>query len=34
MIPMEQKNMCIYIEPDAKMIALMKQWMGMKMYLD
>ena len=34
MIPMEQKNVCIYIEPDAKIIDLMKQWMGMKMYQD
>ncbi len=34
MIPMEQKNVCIYIEPDSKMINLMKQWMGMKMYQD
>ena len=34
MIPMEQKNVCIYIEPDAKMTDLMKQWMGMKMYQD
>ena len=34
MMPMDQKNVCIYIEPDAKMIDHMKQWMGMKMYQD
>ncbi len=34
MIPMDQKNVCIYIEPDAKMVDHMKQWMGMKMYQD
>lgn len=34
MIPMDQTNICIYIEPDAKMIEHMKQWMGMKMYQD
>ena len=34
MVPMDQKNACIYIEPDAKMIDHMKQWMGMKMYQD
>ena len=34
MMPMDQKNACIYIEPDAKMIDHMKQWMGMKMYQD
>ncbi|HJA12710.1 MAG TPA: hypothetical protein H9799_07130 [Candidatus Mediterraneibacter merdipullorum] len=34
MLPMEQKNVCIYIEPDAKMIEHMKQWMGMKMFQD
>ena len=34
MISLDQKNECIYIEPDAKMIDHMKQWMGMKMYLD
>lgn len=34
MMPMEQKNVCIYIEPDAKMIDHMKQWMGMKMFQD
>ena len=34
MLPMDQKNVCIYIEPDAKMVEHMKQWMGMKMYQD
>lgn len=34
MIPMEQKNVCIYIEPDGKMIDHMSQWMGMKMFKD
>ncbi len=34
MLPIEQKNVCIYIEPDEKMIDHMKQWMGMKMYQD
>ena len=34
MISLDQKNECIYIEPDAKMIDHMKQWMGMKMYQD
>ena len=34
MMPMDQKNVCIYIEPDAKMVDHMKQWMGMKMYQD
>lgn len=34
MIPVEQKNTCIYIEPDQKMIDHMKQWMGMKMFED
>ena len=34
MMPMDQKNICIYIEPDAKMVDHMKQWMGMKMYQD
>ncbi len=34
MMPLDQKNVCIYIEPDAKMIDHMKQWMGMKMYQD
>lgn len=34
MIPLNQKNVCIYIEPDDKMVSHMKQWMGMKMYLD
>lgn len=34
MIPLQQKNVCIYIEPDAKMVDHMKQWMGMKMYQD
>ena len=34
MMPMDQKNICIYIEPDAKMIDHMKQWMGMKMFQD
>ena len=34
MMPMDQKNVCIYIEPDTKMIDHMKQWMGMKMFQD
>lgn len=34
MLPMDQKNVCICIEPDAKMLDHMKQWMGMKMYQD
>lgn len=34
MIPKDQKNVCIYIEPDAKMIDHMSQWMGMKMFKD
>ena len=34
MMPMDQKNICIYIEPDAKMTDHMKQWMGMKMFQD
>lgn len=34
MLPMEQKNVCVYIEPDSKMTDHMKQWMGTKMYLD
>lgn len=34
MIPLDQKNVCIYIEPDAKMVNHMKQWMGMKMFED
>ena len=34
MIPMDQKNICICIEPDAKMIEHMSQWMGMKMFKD
>ena len=34
MLPMNQKNVCIYIEPDGKMVDHMKQWMGMKMYQD
>ena len=34
MIPKDQKNICIYIEPDAKMIDHMSQWMGMKMFRD
>lgn len=33
-MPLDQKNVCIYIEPDSKMIDHMKQWMGSKMYLD
>lgn len=33
-IPLDQKNVCIYIEPDEKMVEHMKQWMGSKMYLD
>ena len=34
MIPQDQKNLCIYIEPDSKMIDHMRQWMGSKMFLD
>ena len=34
MIPVDKKNTCIYIEPDAKMLDQMQQWMGMKMYRD
>ena len=34
MIPADQKNACIYIEPDQKMIDHMRQWMGSKMFLD
>lgn len=34
MIPKDQKNVCIYIEPDAKMVDHMSQWMGMKMFKD
>ena len=34
MMPIDQKNVCIYIEPDAKMADHMKQWMGMKMFQD
>lgn len=34
MIPADQTKLCIYIEPDSKMIHLMQQWMGMKMYQD
>ena len=34
MISKDQKNICIYIEPDAKMIDHMSQWMGMKMFRD
>lgn len=34
MIPLDQKNTCIYIEPDSKMIDQMRQWMGSKMFLD
>ncbi|HJA67455.1 hypothetical protein B5F07_05825 [Lachnoclostridium sp. An169] len=34
MISLEQKNVCIYFEPDEKMLDHMKQWMGMKLYLD
>lgn len=33
-IPLDQKNVCICIEPDSKMLDHMKQWMGSKMYLD
>lgn len=33
-MPMDQKNVCIYIEPDEKMLNHMKQWTGSKMYLD
>ena len=34
MIPVDKKNTCILIEPDAKMLDQMQQWMGMKMYRD
>lgn len=34
MIPIEQKNTCVYIEPDSRMTDHMKQWMGSKMFLD
>ena len=34
MVPMDQKNVCICIEPDAQMIDHMSQWMGMKMFKD
>lgn len=34
MMPMDQKNVCICIEPDAQMIDHMSQWMGMKMFRD
>lgn len=34
MLPLDQKNACVYIEPDQKMIDHMKQWMGMKMFQD
>ena len=34
MIPSDQKNICVYIEPDAKMIDHMSQWMGSKMFKD
>lgn len=34
MMPLDQINACVYIEPDQKMVDHMKQWMGSKMYLD
>lgn len=34
MISLDQTNVCIYIEPDQKMIDHMRQWMGSKMFLD
>lgn len=34
MIPVDKKNTCIYIEPDAKMLDHMQQWMGSKMFRD
>ena len=34
MIPINQKMTCVYIEPDENMIEHMKQWMGMKMFVD
>ena len=34
MMPMDQKNVCICIEPDAQMLDHMSQWMGMKMVKD
>lgn len=33
-MPLDQKNVCIYIEPDWKMTEHMKQWMGSRMFLD
>lgn len=33
-IPLEQKNMCIIIEPDDKMLTHMKSWMGSKFFID
>ena len=34
MISLDQKNSCVYIEPDRKMIEHMRQWMWSKMFLD
>lgn len=34
MLPVQQKNLCILIEPDEKMTEHMRKWMGMKMYLN
>lgn len=34
MLPLNQKNVCIYIEPDTQMLEHMKQWMGMKLHQD
>ena len=34
MISLEQKNTCVLLEPDEKMLTHMKQWMGMKLFLD
>ncbi len=34
MIALDQKNTCVLIEPDDKMLDHMKQWMGMKLYQD
>ncbi|MGC4019470.1 MAG: hypothetical protein QM793_09795 [Muricomes sp.] len=34
MIPINQKNTCIILEPDSKMLTQMKSWMGTKLYMD
>lgn len=33
-IPMDQKNTCIVLEPDAKMLDHMKSWMGSRFFTD